>query len=344
MIKVRAVSAFFVAIGVLTASIMAEPSKNFKVFLCFGQSNMSGGNGVTPDADSKKTNPRIKVLAFADCSSPSRKTNTWSDACEPMHCGDGMNMMGPSYEFGKAIADSLPNDTIGLIPCGQWGVSIDYFVKGGSYTGTKPSTPGGTNVYQWMLTKCKEAQKRGVFSGIILHQGESNSGQSDWPTKVKKIVDDLKTDCGISGDIPLVAGELLYSGCCKGHNSVIATLPQKLPNSFVASSEGQSGVDQYHFNQAGYRTIGKRMAVEMVKGLKVYEKVATSQPKPQRFMTSMNVSANQSTSKVYSLDGRFIATASALNSKKALRPGNLYIIHNEETGVKTNLVIAPAAR
>jgi hypothetical protein len=94
-------------VGLLAGSLQAAPSKNFKVFLCFGQSNMSGGNGVQPEAQDKATNPRIKVLAFADCGSPQRSNNKWSDACEPMHCGDGMNTLGPSYVFGRALIDSL---------------------------------------------------------------------------------------------------------------------------------------------------------------------------------------------------------------------------------------------
>jgi uncharacterized repeat protein (TIGR02543 family) len=258
----------------LTLYAQWEIQCTFKVFLCFGQSNMSGGTGVSPDNESKKITPRVKVLGFATSASGniSRTANEWSDACEPMHCGDGVNAMGPSYAFGKVLADSLPNDTIGLIPCGQWGVGIEYFQKGGIYTGNKPSVPGGNNVYDWMLEKCQVAQERGVFSGIILHQGESNSGDEDWPAKVKDIVDDLKSDLSITDDIPVVAGELLYSGCCPGHNTLVNKIPETIPNSYVASANGLSGggtIPELHFNQAGYRELGKRYAIEMLKGLRL---------------------------------------------------------------------------
>jgi hypothetical protein len=334
----------FAVLGVLIGSLQATPSPNFKVFLCFGQSNMSGGNGVQPATEDKQTNPRIKVLAFAtsSCNGVSRTANQWSDASEPMHCGDGQNKLGPSYAFGRAIADSFPNDTIGLIPCGQWGVAIEYFMKGGNYTGTKPSVPGGNNVYQWMLTKCNVAKQRGVFSGIILHQGESNSGQTDWPAKVKKVYDSLKKDCGF-GAVPLVAGELLYSGACSGHNTVIRQIPATMPGiGFVASAQGLSGVDQYHFNATGYRTLGQRFAVEMVKGLR-QDKI--TQPKPrQRVVSAASVGSLQDKAKVYSLDGKFVSTGSAMTSaavRSLMKRGNIYVVVNGARGSDARLMIAP---
>jgi hypothetical protein len=139
----------FAVLGLLVGSLYATPSPHFKVFLCFGQSNMSGGSGCTPDAASKVTTPRVKVLAFDNCSSPSRTKNAWSDACEPMHCGDGQNMMGPSYAFGQLLADSLKNDTIGLIPLGLWGVSIEMFMKG--KTNTSGNAPSGWGNNAWEI-------------------------------------------------------------------------------------------------------------------------------------------------------------------------------------------------
>ncbi|MDO5575881.1 MAG: sialate O-acetylesterase [Fibrobacter sp.] len=311
MVRTRIFAIAALTIGISAAAIFAEPSENFKVFLCFGQSNMSGGSGVMPSSEDGKTHDRVMTLAFNDCQQNGWQKDKWYNAKDPLHCGDGINAIGPAYSFGKALADSLPGDTIGLVPCGQWGVSIAYFMKGGFYNDSKPGYPGGTNVYDWMLKRCKTALERGVFSGIILLQGESNSGQQDWADNVKKIYDDLKTDLAIKSDIPIVVGELLHSGCCGGHNSIIAKIPEKFPEGlgYVASAEGLSGggtQPQYHFNAEGYREMGKRFAVEMLKGLR-YIGTSIRTPKVNKAISSVK-QINSTNAKVYSLDGRLINT------------------------------------
>ena len=37
----------------------------------------------------------------------------------------------------------------------------------------------------------KLAQKDGVINGLLLHQGESNTNEKEWPNKVKAIFDTL---------------------------------------------------------------------------------------------------------------------------------------------------------
>ncbi len=330
-------------LGLTAQNLFSAPNENFKVFLCFGQSNMSGGAGVGPDAESQKSNPRIKVLAFANCSNPQRTANEWADAFEPMHCGDGVSAMGPSYEFAKALIDSLPaTDTIGLIPCGLWGVSIEMFMKGKSNTsGNKPSMIGN-NAWDWMVTKCKKAVERGVFSGIILHQGEANSGQQDWPNKVKSIYDGLKSELNLTRDVPLVAGELLNSS----HNSIVAKIPQTLPYGYVASSSGLSGGGTYpslHFNQDGYRKMGQRMAVQMAKGLK---DAAETKVKPrQRVITNTSTSNMLQNVQIYSLNGKFVSTETNLSTARtSVKPGSIYIVSNKATGTNAKLMIVPSGR
>jgi lysophospholipase L1-like esterase len=48
-------------------------------------------------------------------------------------------------------------------------------------------------------------------------------------------------------------------------NSIIGTLPQTIPNSYVISSKGCSdAADNLHFDAAGYRELGERYAVQML--------------------------------------------------------------------------------
>ena len=48
--------------------------------------------------------------------------------------------------------------------------------------------------YGRLVEMAKKAQQQGVIRGILLHQGESNTGQQDWPLKVKKVYERLLSD------------------------------------------------------------------------------------------------------------------------------------------------------
>ena len=106
-----------------------------------------------------------------------------------------------------------------------------------------------------------------MIKGILLHQGETNTGDSQWPAYVKKIYDDMLTDLELDADsVPLLAGELLTGegSCCSSMNTIIDTLPDVIPNAFVISSSGCGGKDYAHFNSEGYRELGKRYALKML--------------------------------------------------------------------------------
>ena len=69
------------------------------------------------------------------------------------------------------------------------------------------------------------AQKDGVIKGILLHQGESNNGDKEWPNKVKGIYDNLLKDLNLKAEeVPLLAGELVNAdqkGACASMNKII---------------------------------------------------------------------------------------------------------------------------
>jgi hypothetical protein len=101
------------------------------------------------------------------------------------------------------------------------------------------------------------------------YQGESNTGDTLWPAKVKVIYDNLMKDLNLkSKKVPLLAGEVVNAdqgGACASMNVIIATLPKTIPNSFVISSAGCTDIpDNLHFTAEGYRILGKRYAVKML--------------------------------------------------------------------------------
>lgn len=234
-----------------------------RVFLLFGQSNMWGV--PLPQQQDLAINPRVEVLTTQACGS--HGNNQWVPAQPPLHgCvgAPGTNGQGPGVGpgdyFGKAMADAFPEDTILLVPAAVPGVSINTF------------QPGQQN-YTNLLNRARMAQQRGTIAGMIFHQGESDTGQADWPTRVKNTVDRLRADLGI-GEVPFVAGELLYSpaGCCgNGHNPLINQLPSIISNAAVARADGftpvPASVDTFgnlHFDLASQREFGRRYAQAML--------------------------------------------------------------------------------
>jgi hypothetical protein len=125
------------------------------------------------------------------------------------------------------------------------------------------------NPYARLIEMAKLAQKDGVIKGILLHQGESNNGDTTWPQKVKAVYDNLLHDLHLKPkSVPLLAGELVdaeQGGACAGMNKIIATLPQTIPNAHIISSAGcaQRG-DNLHFTAEGYRKLGERYGEEML--------------------------------------------------------------------------------
>jgi alpha-L-fucosidase 2 len=125
------------------------------------------------------------------------------------------------------------------------------------------------NPYQHLVAMAKLAQQDGVIKGILLHQGESNNGDKNWPNKVKGVYDNLLKDLNLkAADVPLIVGELVpadQKGACAGMNKTIDNLPKTIPTAHVVSSAGCTGrSDHLHFTPAGYRELGARYAQTML--------------------------------------------------------------------------------
>lgn len=241
---------------------------DFHIYLCFGQSNMCGAGTI--ETKDKTVDSRFQMMEPIGCTKNKREFGKWYDAVPPLWGCDGG--LGPSDYFGRTMVEKLPSSIkVGVIVVAAPGCDIALFAKTG-YQGfdkynNVPSKFSGS-AYAWLLELAKSAQKDGVIKGMLLHQGETNSGQTDWPGKVKKVYDDLLADLKLNASTtPLLVGELLYQnqgGACGGHNSVIATMPKVITNSHVISANGLAGKDQYHFTTESNRTFGKRYAEKML--------------------------------------------------------------------------------
>lgn len=253
--------------------LMAQPDPNFHIYICIGQSNMEGN--PRPEAqDLENVSPRFLTMQSVDCGD--NKMGEWRTAVPPLaRCHTGLT---PADYFGRTMVQNLPEDVkVGVVMVAVAGCSIDMFDKDKceAYTASAAdwmkniANEYGGNPYNRLIELCKKAQQDGVIKGILLHQGESNTNDENWPANVKKVYDDILSDLGLeAGSIPLLAGEVVSAdqkGVCAGHNNVIQKLPETLPQAIVIPAYGcPAGRDRLHFNVKGVRELGRRYAGAML--------------------------------------------------------------------------------
>ena len=269
---------FVLIVGLLASAVNGlSQDTNFWVYLCFGQSNMESG-GRMNDAD-KTVDKRFQVLADFDNPSRGWKKGQWYDAVPPLTArGRGISIV--DY-FGRTMVSNLPpNIRIGIVKCSVSGTKIELWDKDSFRTYLTNLPPSDSwkitaanvydnNPYEYLVGLAKMAQKEGVIKGILIHQGESNVDDQNWPKKVKKIYGDLMTDLNLKPeDVKLLAGEVVnadHQGEKAAFNDILKKLPETLPNSYVVSSAGlPCNPDHLHFTADGQREFGKRYAEKLL--------------------------------------------------------------------------------
>lgn len=261
---------------------------NFWIFLSFGQSNMEGFPGLE-EQDKTNVDNRFQILAAVDFPRMDRKKGNWYPAVPPL-CRLPLGL-GPTDFFGRTMVSNLPpNIKIGVVVVAVGGCKIELFGKDTyqAYAATAPNWMTNIikaydgNPYQHLVEMAKLAQKDGVIKGILLHQGESNTNDKEWPKKVKGVYENLLADLNLkSENVPLLAGEVVNAdqkGVCASMNKIIDELPQTIPTAHVVSSAGCTALTgNLHFTPAGYRELGKRYAETMLP-LLGYKMAATNSP------------------------------------------------------------------
>ena len=264
-----------ILLGVFAMTAHAQkPDPNFYIFLCFGQSNMEGA--ARPEAqDLKSPGPRFLWMPAVDYPAtetlPERKMGEWYEAIPPL-CRPNTGLT-PADWFGRTLVASLPeNIKIGVIHVAIGGIDIKGFLPDSidNYVKTKaPNWMKGmlaaydNNPYQRLVTLAKKAQKDGVIKGILMHQGETNTGDPKWAGMVKEVYDNLCGDLQLKPEeVNLYAGNIVQAdgkGVCIGCKKQIDELPQTLHTAQVISSDDcTNGPDRLHFDAAGYRELGCR--------------------------------------------------------------------------------------
>ncbi len=251
------------------AKMKAAVDPNFYIFLCFGQSNMEGN--ARPEAqDLVSPGPRFLMMPAVDDPQRGRKMGEWCEAVAPL-CRPNTGLT-PADWFGRTLINSLPkNAKVGIIHVAIGGIKIQGFLPDSikNYVKTAPGWMKGmlaaynNNPYERLVTLAKKAQKDGVIKGILMHQGESNTGDPKWAGMVNQVYERLLGDLKLKPeDVPLFAGNIVQAdgkGVCIGCKKQIDELPKTIHTCQIISSDGCSnGPDRLHFDAAGYRELGCR--------------------------------------------------------------------------------------
>ena len=184
----------------MTLLAKAEPDPNYHIYICWGQSNMEGQGNI--EQQDKSVDKRFQMMATVDnCSG--RKLGTWNDAVPPLASCDGK--LGPTDYFGRTMVEKTDEKIkVGVIVVAVAGCDIGLFSKDNyrNYTGgqswyTNRVNAYGGNPYGRLIEMAQKAQQDGVIKGIIFHQGETNAGDGNWPSNVKKVYDNIIKDLGL---------------------------------------------------------------------------------------------------------------------------------------------------
>lgn len=269
-----ALSACAAFLGINATEAEAAPDPNFHIYIAYGQSNMAGAGDIRKGTDDKE-HPRYKMFATTSCTRYPTVGEIYPAIPPMFHCGEGLSV---ADWFGRYLADSLPDVTVGVIPVAVGGTKIELFDKDkyANYLSSAESWlvnwakdyGSDGNAHARIVEVAKKAMEKGVIKGFIFHQGESGAmSGNDWQSEVKKTRDDILKALGLSSDtVPFFAGGLedqAAGGCCWSFtNNNIKTLPNKMDNTYFVSSDGLkgNGKDSYHFSSASYQEFGLRYA------------------------------------------------------------------------------------
>lgn len=233
--------------GLAGTAALGADKKDLLIFVLAGQSNMAG-RGKPVEPQDQTPHPRVLVLG---------QDKSWKPAVDPLHWDKPPVVgVGLGLSFAKAVADALPDKTIGLVPTAFGGSSISQWGKDAKH-------------YVNAIELAGAALKDGTLAGILWHQGESDTkpeAAEQYQAKLDELIERFRTDLK-TDDAPFIAGTLAEkSAGSEQINAIFRSLPDRLAKAGVVEAKGlQLSSDNVHFNAASYREFGKRYAAEWLR-------------------------------------------------------------------------------
>ena len=255
---------------------LPEGTREFHVYLAFGQSNMQGPGQIRPQ-DREGVSDRFKIMSVVAgrYASEYRTKGEWYRAVPPLIIPDnglvnylGLNIgLTPIDYFGRTLVNNIPKDiTVGVIAVANGDMALaafhktkgDDYYRGKNTIGGRPSqtemqgmsrykSAGYKNMYDAVIQNAKLAQRAGgIIKGIIVHQGESGPGLNniDWDELFQEIYDDMLADLKLaSNSVPVLLGQTWNggSGNTGGALSSNDRIQSLVPSAWIISSVGCTG-------------------------------------------------------------------------------------------------------
>lgn len=217
-----------------------------KSFLMLGQSNMAGRgfiHEVTPIY-----NERIQML----------RNGRWQMMTEPINYDRPVSGISLAGSFADAWCGQNQEDSIGLIPCAEGGSSLDEWAVDEA-------------LFRHAITEAKFAMESSELTGILWHQGESDSINGNYKVYYKKlllIIEAIRKELN-APDIPIIIGGLGdylgkegFGKSCTEYNFIDKELQKfafEQDNCYFVTASGlTSNPDGIHINAISQRKFGLR--------------------------------------------------------------------------------------
>ncbi|WP_276877805.1 sialate O-acetylesterase [Chryseobacterium joostei] len=215
-------------------------------FLMIGQSNMAGRGFVK------------EVPPIFDEHIKMQRNGLWQIMSEPINFDRPSAGVGLSASFAASWRIDNPQGEIGLIPCADGGTSLDDWAVDGA-------------LFENAISQARLAQRTSQLSGILWHQGESDSTPEragKYSEKFHKIIEAFRKELNVP-EIPVVIGGLgdFLSGGIFGQyfasypliNEALESFARTHANCYFVTAKGlTANADGIHFNALSQRILGIR--------------------------------------------------------------------------------------
>jgi hypothetical protein len=217
-----------------------------KSFLMLGQSNMAGRGFIheVPPI----YNERIQML----------RNGRWQMMTEPINYDRPVSGISLAGSFADAWCRQNQEDPIGLIPCAEGGSTLDEWAV-------------DQTLFRHAITEAKFAMENSELTGILWHQGESDSMNGNYKVYYKKllsIIEGLRKELN-APEIPLIIGGLgdflgkegfgKYSTEYSYINQELQKFASEQDNCYFVTAAGlTSNPDGIHIDAISQRKFGLR--------------------------------------------------------------------------------------
>ena len=215
----------------------------YDLFLCIGQSNMSG-RGEMNDKHKKEIKHAYILNTKGEWSPAKAPFNAYSTVRKDLKI-QGVN---PVYSFAHALSKFSGKKKIGYVVNARGGTKISQW---------QPNE----ELFEEAVKRAKLAQKTGTFKAILWHQGEGNRKSTTYSKSLATMVEALRKELN-SPDLLVIVGEIAGEAVV---NEQLATFVKETSNTVLVSAKELTMKDKSHFDTAGQIELGKRYAKAYLK-------------------------------------------------------------------------------